>query len=61
MYCLRDGFTHLVISCHSGLDPESMVSCANRNPVSLFIDPCFRRDDVWIPTGVYPVLDTGRE
>jgi hypothetical protein len=37
---------------HSGLDLES----------SLFIiDPCFRRNGVWIPAGVYPVLDTGRE
>ncbi len=25
------------------------------------IDPCFRRDGVWIPAGVYPVLNTGQE
>jgi hypothetical protein len=35
--------------CHSGLDPES---------------PAYRQAGVflgWIPAGVYPVLDTGRE
>jgi hypothetical protein len=24
-----------------------------------FLDPCFRRDGVWILAGVYPVLDSG--
>ncbi len=27
----------------------------------MFLVPCFRWDDVWIPAGVYPALDTGRE
>jgi hypothetical protein len=31
------------------------------NPIHLTLVPCFRRDDAWIPAGVYPVLDTGRE
>ena len=29
--------------------------------IQFLIVPCFRRDGVWIPAGVYPVLDTGRE
>jgi hypothetical protein len=28
-------------------------SRVNVNPVHLLV-PCFRRDDVWIPAGVYP-------
>ena len=31
------------------------------NPVSKIMVPCLRRDGVWIPAGVYPVLDTGQE
>ena len=38
----------IAITCHSGLDPESRVSCENRNPVHV-IAPRFRGDDVWIP------------
>jgi hypothetical protein len=46
--------------CHSALDAESRVPGENRDPVFGMV-PDFRRDDVWIPAGVYPVLDTGPE
>ena len=32
-----------------------------QEPSFFVIDPCFRWDDVWIPAGVYTVLDTGWE
>ena len=28
---------------------------------SKILVPCLRRDGVWIPAGVHPVLNTGRE
>ena len=30
------------------------------NPVSKIMVPCLRRDGVWIPAGVYPVEEQGR-
>jgi hypothetical protein len=38
-----------------------MVVIPVKTGIQSLIDPCFRRDGVWIPGGVYPVLDTGQE
>jgi hypothetical protein len=35
-------------------------SCGSRNPGFKMV-PCFHRDNVWTPAGVYPVLDAGPE
>src|SRR5512133_788876 len=40
-------------------DPGSGPGQA-RSGIQLLLVPGFRRDDVWIPAGVYPVPDTGR-
>ena len=40
---------------------KSVPYLIRRNPVSKIMVPCIRRDGVWIPAGVYPVLDTGQK
>jgi hypothetical protein len=52
---------------HSGLDPEpsacygGIQTSSRRKPETVYtVDPDFHREP-WIPAGVYPVLDTGRE
>ena len=36
--------------------PVLDTGCLKRgNPILKILVPCFRRDDVWIPAGVYPV------
>jgi hypothetical protein len=47
VYCLRNDFTHLVI--------PDLIKPA---PYLIRGNPAF---SIWIPAGVYPVLDTGRE
>ena len=50
VYCVKSPFTLIVIP---GL---------TRNPVfSLWARGPFGPEAIWIPAGVYPVLDTGRE
>jgi len=45
---------------HSGLDPESRRRSGESREPFCTLDPDFHREP-WIPAGVYPVLDTGRE
>jgi hypothetical protein len=49
------GLTKLALACPV-LDTGYLI---RGNPVCQILVPCFRRDDVWIPAGVYPVLRYG--
>jgi len=66
VYCFRNDSTHFVIP--DLIEPAPYLIRGNPGfPVKtgtqfyMFLVPCLRRDRVWIPAAVYPVLDTGRE
>jgi len=58
VYCVKSPFTLIVIP---GLTEPAPYSIRGNPVFSLWARGPFGPEAIWIPAGVYPVLDTGRE